>query len=66
MLNIPTKTEQLTVEQLLTCQKLLETNISFAGKEKYQIEIGDMETGIRYTTGDIANLLKEKTGNYKI
>lgn len=65
MLNIPTKTEQLTAEQLLTCQKLLETNISFTGKEKFPIEIGDIETGIRYTTEDIDNLRKEKTENYK-
>lgn len=65
MLNIPEETEQLTAEQLVTCQKLLETNISFTGKEKYPIEIGDIVTGAHYTINDIDTLLKEKVGNYK-
>lgn len=66
MLNIPANTEILTLEQLITCQKLLDTNISFTGREKYPIEIGDIETGYGYTKDDIDMLVKEKMDHHKM
>lgn len=64
MLNIPTNTESLTVEQLETCRELMKTNLSFSGREKYPIKIGDLETGYQYTIHDIDNLLKEKISEH--
>ena len=65
MLNIPTQTDKVSLEQLYTCQELLKTNISFTGKEKYPINIGDIETGITYSVDNINQLIIERTKNYK-
>lgn len=65
LLNIPTDVTIITNEQLQTCVELLKTNISFTGKEKYLIKIGDLETGIEYTKDDIDCLLQERRKTIK-
>ncbi len=48
ILHIPKELEQITKEQLLTNQSLIETNLDFRGKEKYPMHIGN--TNIPYVT----------------
>ena len=41
ILHIPQELEQITKEQILTSQSLIETNLNFQGKEKYPMYIGN-------------------------
>lgn len=41
ILHIPKQLEQITKEQILTSQSLIETNLNFQGKEKYPMYIGN-------------------------
>lgn len=65
MLNIPTQIDKVSLEQLHTCQELLKTNISFTGKERLPITIGDIETGIEYSVDGINQLIMERKKEYK-